>query len=146
VARTTRLRRRAFGQEQWFDKELHVSPFLPMDQRYRITASVPDESVTMRIESHTDDRLVLEAGLSRNETGHRHALGRLLWRHPMLTARVRPHLHRGRQLALKGTPIHRHRVAPGPRRIGRPTVRSARDAARSEVCSRWPDASTAERW
>ena len=102
------------GEEQWFDKELHVSPFLSMDQRYRITASVPDESVTMRIESHTDDGLVLEAGLTATRQSiTRHALGRLLWRHPMLTARVSGRIYtEAARLALKGTPIHRHPSRP----------------------------------
>ena len=87
-----------------------MSPFLSMDQRYRITASVPDERVTVRIESHTDDGLVLEAGLTG--TTHpitRHSLGRLLWRHPVLTARVSARIYtEAARLALKGAPIHRH--------------------------------------
>ena len=98
------------GAERHVDKQLHVSPFLSMDQRYRITASVPDERVTVRIESHTDDGLVLEAGLTG--TTHpitRHSLGRLLWRHPLLTARVSARIYtEAARLALKGTPIHRH--------------------------------------
>ena len=98
------------GEEQWFAKELHVSPFLSMDQRYRITASVPEERVTVRIESHTDDGLVLEAGLTG--TTHpitRHSLGRLLWRHPVLTTRVSARIYtEAARLALKGTPIYRH--------------------------------------
>ena len=119
-------------------KELHVSPFLSMDQRYRITASVPGESVAIRIESHTDDGLVLEAGLTATRQSiTRHALGRLLWRHPMLTARVSARIYtEAARLALKGTPIHRHPSRPTvPRRIGRPTV-SIRPPGRSVDCAR----------
>ena len=104
------------GEEQWFDKELHVSPFLSMDQRYRITASVPDERVTVRIESHTDDGLVLEAGLTgTTQPITRHSLGRLLWRHPMLTAACQ----------LASTPRQ-----PGSRSRARPST-AIRVAARS---------------
>jgi hypothetical protein len=98
------------GGEQWFGKELHVSPFLSMDQRYRITAPVPDQKVAIRIESHSDEGLVLEAGLTgTRQSLTRHALGRLLWRHPMLTARVSARIYtEAARLARKGTPIYRH--------------------------------------
>jgi DUF1365 family protein len=99
------------GAGRCVDKELHVSPFLSMDQRYRITASLPDERVTtIRIESHTDDGLVLEAGLTgTTQPITRRSLGRLLWRHPMLTARVSGRIYtEAARLALKGAPVHRH--------------------------------------
>ena len=71
----------------------------------------PASDVAIRIESHRDDGLVLEAGLTatRHPIITCHALGRLLWRHPMLTARVSARIYtEAARLAVKGTPIHRH--------------------------------------
>ncbi|HTN78721.1 MAG TPA: DUF1365 domain-containing protein [Acidimicrobiales bacterium] len=98
------------GTERCVDKELHVSPFLSMNQRYRITASVPEDTVTIRVESHSDDGLVLDAGLTgTTQPITRRSLGRLLWRHPMMTARVSARIYaEAARLALKGTPVHRH--------------------------------------
>ena len=94
--------------EHWLDKRLHVSPFLSMDQRYRLSFSEPGERVAVRIESHRDGQLVLDAGI----TARRHpispaTLGRMLWRYPMMTARVSAaiYLEAGR-LAAKRVPFH----------------------------------------
>jgi DUF1365 family protein len=94
--------------EHWLDKRLHVSPFLSMDQRYRLTFSEPGERVAVRIESHRDEQLVLDAGI----TARRHpispaTLGRMLWRHPMMTTRVSAaiYLEAGRRAA-KRVPFH----------------------------------------
>lgn len=75
-------------------KALHVSPFFGMDQRYRITYDAPGESFTLKIvveEAGTEVfRAVLQ--LVRRDASSR-SLARVLWRYPMLTARVSLGIH-----------------------------------------------------
>ncbi len=46
-----------------FEKALHVSPFMPMEQSYRWSASEPGERLRVRIANHEGDRRVFEAGI-----------------------------------------------------------------------------------
>jgi uncharacterized protein len=98
------------GEDAWVDKALHVSPFLSMDQRYRITSPEPTDRITVRIESHQDGKLVFDAGLAGTcRPISRASLGRVLWRHPVSTARVSGRIYaQAARLALKGTPVHSH--------------------------------------
>ena len=120
------------GDDAWFDKALHVSPFLSMDQRYRITSPEPTDRITVRIESHQRRQARSRRRPRRNVPPDQRglSLGRVLWRHPILTARVSGRIYtRGRPARAQG---HAPPPSPGsPLRspasiIGRPTVRSAR--------------------
>ncbi len=91
-------------------KELHVSPFMPMDQRYRMTVSPPGPLIDLRIIVMDADRpaLVTGARLARREMCGR-TLTRLLVRYPFMTARVSLRIHaEALRLALKRAPFHRH--------------------------------------
>ena len=46
-----------------FDKALHVSPFMPMAQRYTWTANAPGERLRVKLSNHEDGRQVFEAGI-----------------------------------------------------------------------------------
>lgn len=72
-----------------FTKALHVSPFMHMDQRYRLTATVPGERLDVQIEVERAGAPLFEANL----TLHRRALSATnlalaLARFPLLTVRV----------------------------------------------------------
>ena len=43
------------GREGVFDKALHVSPFMPMEQRYSWRATTPDDTLKVHIASSDED-------------------------------------------------------------------------------------------
>lgn len=92
------------------DKALHVSPFFGMDQRYRITYDEPGDGLRLSIGVDEDDHRVFDAALRlrRHDIGQR-ALGRVLWRYPMLTMRVSAGIHTNAlRLWRKGADFHAH--------------------------------------
>lgn len=92
------------------DKALHVSPFFGMDQRYTITYDAPGPELRLSIDVTEDDRRVFRAALHlRRREITRAALGRVLWRHPMLTMRVSAGIHTNAlRLWRKGATFHHH--------------------------------------
>jgi DUF1365 family protein len=89
-----------------FEKLLHVSPFMPMEQSYEWRASEPGERISVSIRSHEDERRVFEASLHlrRREITPR-TMSRLLFSYPPMTlatiARIYGHAI---ALKLKGAP------------------------------------------
>ena len=70
-------------------KAMHVSPFLPMDVDYRITWTVPDAELHLRIEVERDHTPVFDAELAlRRTTINRGRAVTVLARYPMLPLRV----------------------------------------------------------
>jgi len=96
--------------EHVFHKELHVSPFFGMDQHYRLRVFEPGERLALRLSSLQGDTVVFEASLAlRRREISRAALGRLLWRYPLLTLRVSAGIYRqALRLWSKGAPLHSH--------------------------------------
>jgi uncharacterized protein len=101
-----------------FAKQLHVSPFMPIDQSYRWRADEPGERLAVSIANHgPDGRRVFEAGLAlrRREIDRRRML-RLLLGYPPMTiataARIYAHAIR---LKLKGAPYFSNPGGEGPR-------------------------------
>jgi DUF1365 family protein len=116
-----RSRGSAAGDALCFEtgKQLHVSPFMPMDQRYRWRFGEPGAALHLAIESHDADGRLFEAGLelSRRELCDR-SLAALLVSHPWMTAQVTAAIYwQALRLWWKGAPFHPH---PGrePRRAG----------------------------
>jgi len=95
------------------DKAMHVSPFFGMDQRYRITYDEPTEDLHVAISVHEADTAVFSAALRlRRHPISREALGRVLWRYPLLTMRVSAGIHtHALRLWSKGATVHRHPVS-----------------------------------
>lgn len=95
-----------------FDKRFHVSPFLPMDRRYHWSFEPPGASLRV----HMDVEAPAGAGrsfdatlvLDRHEASPR-ALDRLVWRFPLMTARVLVAIYwQALRLWLKGNRFHPH--------------------------------------
>lgn len=89
-----------------FDKQLHVSPFMPMEQSYSWSANQPGEQLRVRLANHQDGREVFAAGVDlvrREMTPAR--MQRLLFAYPPMTAAtlVRIYLN-AVKLKLKGAP------------------------------------------
>ena len=72
-----------------FAKALHVSPFMHMDQSYRLAATVPGERLDVEIEVERAGAPLFEANLAlRRQTLSGTNLALALARYPLLTARV----------------------------------------------------------
>jgi uncharacterized protein len=98
-----------------FDKQLHVSPFMSMDQRYRARASTPADALSVHIESRRDGAKVFDATLSltRRELTPASAR-RMTLRYPFATVRVLALIYaRAVGLKLAGATVHHHPRAGG---------------------------------
>jgi DUF1365 family protein len=93
-----------------FAKTLHVSPFMGMDQHYRLGAEAPGDALHLVLRSEEAGRVVLDAGLDLvRHPADRTGLGRVLWRYPLMTLRVSLLIHlQALRLWRKGVPFHRH--------------------------------------
>ncbi len=91
-------------------KQLHVSPFLPMDLSHRFVIGAPGQRLVLG----TDDLRHGERVFSASMVLHRRpadgrSLGRVLWGYPLMTMRVSWGIYR-QALALRrrGVPVHPH--------------------------------------
>lgn len=93
-----------------FDKQFHVSPFLPMDceYRWRFTAPGDDLHVHMQVWRNGERQFDADLALQRHPlTGP--GLARVLLRHPLMTVQVVAAIHwQALRLWLKRTPVHDH--------------------------------------
>ena len=100
----------AEGMAGGFEKALHVSPFMPMEQTYSWSATEPGESLSVRLCNHeaSSGRRVFEAGISleRREISPARLVG-LLFRYPPMTAATLTRIYRqALRLKLKRVPYH----------------------------------------
>ena len=98
------------------DKQLYVSPFIPMTCRYHFTIRPPDEAVKVSIRETDEDGPLLYASFAgeRQPLGDR-ALARLFFAYPLMTLKVMAGIHfEALKLVLKGIPVFRHAPAPVP--------------------------------
>lgn len=104
------------GLRGHFDKRMHVSPFMPMEQRYEWSANEPGERLAISIRNHEAGDLVFEAsiGLRRRELTPGAMRGLLLRYPPMTIATIaRIYLH-AVKLKVKGAPYFRHPQGRSP--------------------------------
>ncbi len=93
-----------------FAKAFHVSPFMPMDQRYRWAFTPPEAELGVHMENLEEGQKVFEATLrlQRREISGRSLAGALA-RHPWMTARVATAIYaQALRLWLKRTPFFLH--------------------------------------
>lgn len=93
-----------------FDKRLHVSPFMGMDQRYAWRAPAPGETLSVHIESTEDGRRAFDAtlGLRRRPFTGR-SLADVTLRYPAATLRMLALIYsHALALKLKGVPVQPH--------------------------------------
>jgi uncharacterized protein len=91
-------------------KQLHVSPFMGMDQRYRFDIGIAGDRLTLRITTldGADEPFAAGVDLTAVPMTDR-ALLATLARHPMLTHRVSLGIHtQAVRLWHKRVPVHRH--------------------------------------
>ncbi len=95
-------------------KQLHVSPFLPMDLFHRFVIGAPGQRLIVGVDDLRNGAPVFSASMVlERRPPDRRSLGRVLWRYPMMTMRVSWGIYR-QALALrrKGVPLYTHPV-PG---------------------------------
>jgi DUF1365 family protein len=99
-------------------KELHVSPFMPMDVRYEWLFGAPGDRLTVAMACDRGGERIFTAGLAlerRELTGG--ALARALIIHPAMTLRVIAAIHwQALQLWWKGCRVYDHSNEPHPTR------------------------------
>jgi len=99
-------------QHAQFAKQMHVSPFNPMDMTYDIRFNAPQHKHYLQLENHdvkgnvvTDATLVLQ-----QQVLDKAALLNLLWRFPLMTVQVGIGIYwQALKLWLKGARYHSHR-------------------------------------
>ena len=95
-------------------KRLHVSPFMPMDQRYEFTVTPPNDRVSVAIRLLDTDGELFRASLagSRVPFSDRNIL-KLFFTHPLVTLRVIAAIHvQAVRLWRKRVPFHRRPAPP----------------------------------
>lgn len=93
-----------------FDKQLHVSPFMPMEQSYTWSANEPGAGLHVSLANHQEGRRVFEAGVSlRRREITRERMLRLLTAYPAATATTIGRIYwNAAKLKLKGVPYFRN--------------------------------------
>ena len=106
----------------WQDKELHVSPFFGMDQRYEFAFSPPGERIAARVDVYEGDERVLRAsqvGTRRPLTDA--SLARVMCRYPLMSWQVSLLIHRQAARLLRKK-VHFHPKPPFDPRTGTRTM------------------------
>jgi DUF1365 family protein len=101
----------AAGVRSWHTaKQMHVSPFMPMDLQYEWRLSQPGQALAVHMRCSRAGELLFDATLAlrrRPITGR--VLAGTLLRFPWMTARVIVAIHwQALRLWLKGVPVHDH--------------------------------------
>lgn len=93
-----------------FEKSFHVSPFMPMQQRYRWAFTLPAGHLTVHMDNLQEDRQVFDATLVlRRREINTASLALALLRWPAASLRVLAAIHwQALRLWLKRVPFHSH--------------------------------------
>ena len=111
--------RTASGRHYDFDKAFHVSPFMPMDCRYRFAFTDPGEALVVQVKEWNRGELFFDATLRLSrQSWSAAALHRALVRHPWMTAKVIAAIHwQALRLWARGVPVFTH-----PKKLARKEV------------------------
>jgi DUF1365 family protein len=100
-----------------FEKQFHVSPFMPMDMRYDWRFSAPGNGLSVHMENWRDGRSAFDATLSlRREEISSASLAKALAGFPLITTQVASLIYwQAAKLWWKGTPFFSHPKTVPPR-------------------------------
>ena len=93
-----------------FDKAFHVSPFNPMDMRYRWRSNLPDRRLVLHLANEQGGDTMFDASLSlTGKPMTASALNGYLLRYPFMTVKVALAIYwQALKLFIKGMPIYGH--------------------------------------
>lgn len=98
-----------------FDKVFHVSPFMPMERTYRWRFTAPANVLSVHMDVLREGEREFDAHLALRRlplTGA--SLARVLWRYPLMTAKVVGAIHfEALRLWLKRNPVYDHPMKQG---------------------------------
>ncbi len=96
--------------EHIFSKQMHVSPFNPMDLDYHWSCNTPDETLQIRLDVGRGTKTIFNASLSlRAQPLTKTAAVSALIKYPLMTAKVACGIYwQALRLWFKKTPIHPH--------------------------------------
>lgn len=99
------------------NKDLYVSPFVPMNCRYDFSVRTPAEQVRIAIKESDADGMFLYAMFQgRHSPLTDRGLAKAFLRYPLMTLKVTAAIHwEALRLWLKRVPVHRHARAASPR-------------------------------
>jgi DUF1365 family protein len=93
-----------------FDKQLHVSPFNPMEMCYRWRSNAPDRRLVLHMENLKEGERVFDATLALSAVPLTPAkLNTFLFKYPFITVKVVFAIYwQALRLYLKGVPVYSH--------------------------------------
>lgn len=96
--------------EFYLEKQFHVSPFNPMDQKYIWKLSSPDEHLNVYMQNYNDGAKVFDPVLSLSSKDINHlSLSKVLFRFPFMTMKIVGAIYyEALKLWLKRTPVYDH--------------------------------------
>lgn len=103
-------REREGGLEFQFNKDFHVSPFLPMETFYQMRVTRPEEQLSVRIDSHRDNQRIFRASLEmEREPFTRANAYRHMIRYPVMSFQIIGRIYfEALRLWWKGATFHSH--------------------------------------
>jgi DUF1365 family protein len=93
-----------------FNKAMHVSPFMPMQQRYELRLSRPADSLQVHLSNLQDDKLVFDATLALKKREINTATKwRVLFEYPWMTLKVIAAIYwQAIKILMSGVPFYSH--------------------------------------
>ncbi len=111
-----------------FQKQMHVSPFNPMDMMYRWCSNRPGDMLTLNLETEKEKRLHMDATLvlKRCEISAG-SLNGILLRFPWMTGKVAFSIYwQALKLWIKRNPVYNHPGADDPQRHDQTTMNAVK--------------------
>jgi uncharacterized protein len=107
-----------------FDKQMHVSPFNPMDMRYRWCSNRPQKMLTLNLETECDSETHVDATMAlRRREITSGALAKVLLQYPWMTGKVAFAIYwQALKLWFKRNPIYDHPRSSEPLQQDQSTI------------------------